>query len=332
MQIRYATAVLGLTSLMFFPSSGMAAEQVDPHLREYIKVSGVAGNLSSIGSDTLANLMALWAEEFKRLYPNVNIQIQAPGSSAAPPALAENTANMGPMSRKMKGNEIEAFEKKHGYQPLPLRVAIDAVAIYVNKDNPIKGITIPQVDAIFSATRKCGYPSDITTWGDLSLGRKWTHRSIQIFGRNSVSGTYGYFKKVALCKGDFKNTVNEQPGSGSVVQGVTQSLNGIGYSGIGYQTSGVRMIPLAIKAGAPYVMPTSENALNGRYPLARFLYIYVNKPPNKPLPLLEREFIKMVLSKMGQKLTIKGGYIPLPARIADKELAKLGVDNRTSAN
>jgi phosphate transport system substrate-binding protein len=188
------------------------------------------------------------------------------------------------------------------------------------------------VDAVFSATRKCGYPKDITTWGDLGLDGEWADRNIQIFGRNSVSGTYGYFKEEALCKGDFKNTVNEQPGSASVVQGVTKSLNGVGYSGIGYRTSGVRAIPLAAKADAPYVEATSENAVAGKYPLARFLYIYVNKHPNKPLPLLEQEFIKMILSKTGQGVTIKDGYIPLPAKVADKDLAKLGVDNLTDAN
>lgn len=332
MQIRHITAALGLASFMSFASSGMAADQVDPNLREYVKVSGVAGNLSSVGSDTLANLMALWAEEFKKLYPNVNIQIQAPGSSTAPPALTENTANLGPMSRKMKDNEVEAFESKYGYKPLPIRVAIDAMAIYVNKDNPIEGITIPQVDAVFSATRKCGYPQGIATWGELGLGGKWANRSIQLFGRNSVSGTYGYFKEKALCEGDFKNTVNEQPGSASVVQGITKSLNGIGYSGIGYRTSGVRTVPLATKAGASYVEATSANAIAGKYPLARFLYIYVNKRPNKPLPPLEQEFIKMVLSKSGQGVTIKDGYIPLPAQVANKELAKIGVDKLTGAD
>lgn len=316
---------LGLASSAGFSSSGMAAEQIDPQLKEYSRVSGVAGDLTSVGSDTLANLMTRWAEEFKQLYPSVDIQIQASGSSTAPPALIENTANFGPMSRRMKGEEIEAFEKRYGYKPTPIRVAIDALAIYVHKDNPIEGITLPQVDAVFSATRKCGYPKDISTWGDLGLSGEWENRRIQLFGRNSASGTYGYFKEAALCKGDFKKTVNEQPGSASVVQAVSQSLDSIGYSGIGYRTSGVRTVPLAVKAGAPYVEPTSENTLNGQYPLARFLYIYVNKHPNRPLPPLEQEFIKMVLSKRGQAAVIKDGYIPLPARIADKELSKIGV-------
>lgn len=332
MQIRIIIGVLGLVLGALPSGNSIATDSLDPNLKEYDKVSGVAGNLSSVGSDTLANLMTLWAEEFKKLYPSVNIQIQAAGSSTAPPALTENTANIGPMSRKMKSNEVEAFERKYGYKPTPIRVAIDALAVYVNKDNPIEGITLPQVDAIFSVTRKCGYPKDIRTWGDLGLGGEWTHHRIQLFGRNSVSGTYGYFKKSALCKGDYKNTVNEQPGSASVVQGVTKSVNGIGYSGIGYRTSGVRAVSLATKADAPFVEATAENALKGQYPLARFFYVYVNKPPNKPLLPLEREFIKMVLSRTGQQVVIKDGYIPLPARVAVKDLAKIGVKDLGAAN
>jgi phosphate transport system substrate-binding protein len=301
----------------------MAEPKVDAGLADYSRASGVSGNLSSVGSDTLANLMTLWAEEFKRNYPNVNIQIQAAGSSTAPPALTEGTSNLGPMSRKMKDKEIEAFERRYGYKPTPIRVAIDALAVFTHKDNPVKGMTIPQVDAIFSSTRKCGYADDINNWGALGLDGAWKARSIQLYGRNSVSGTYGYFKKKALCKGDYKNNVNEQPGSASVVQSVSASLNGIGYSGIGYKTSGVRAVPLAKAEGKPFIAATPANAISGKYPLSRFLYIYVNKHPNKPLPPLEREFLKMVLAKSGQTTVVKDGYIPLPAKVADKELANL---------
>ncbi len=308
-------------------AAGVSAEapKLDAALKDYEKASGVSGNLSSIGSDTLNNLMALWAEDFKRLYPNVTIQIQGAGSSTAPPALTEGTANVGPMSRVMKDEEIQSFEAKHGYKPTAIPVAVDALAVYVHKDNPIAGLSMAQVDAIFSATRKCGYDRDVSTWGDLGLSGEWAAKPLQLFGRNSVSGTYGYFKENALCKGDFKDLVNEQPGSASVVQGVTKSLNGIGYSGIGYKTSGVRPVPLAAK-GEDHIEATADNALSGKYPLARFLYIYVNKAPNKPLPPLEQEFIKMVLSKAGQDDTIKDGYIPLPASVADKGLALIGAN------
>ncbi len=306
-----------------FTSSASAGLKVDPGLSDYKPTSGVSGNLSSVGSDTLANLMTFWAEEFKRQYPNVNIQIQAAGSSTAPPALTEGTSNLGPMSRKMKSKESEAFEKRHGYKATPIRVAIDALAVYVNKDNPVKGMTIPDVDAVFSATRKCGGNKDITTWGSMGLTGSWKNRPIQIYGRNSVSGTYGYFKKKALCKGDYKNNVNEQPGSASVVQSVATSLNGIGYSGIGYKTSGVKAVPLTKKPGKPFIAATAENALNKTYPLSRYLYVYVNKKPGKPIAPLEYEFIKLVLSKIGQQVVIKDGYIPLPVKVVKKELAKL---------
>ncbi|MDH5484054.1 MAG: phosphate ABC transporter substrate-binding protein PstS family protein [Gammaproteobacteria bacterium] len=319
-----AVAMTAITSAaVVFTGSAMAEAKVDAGLMDYTRVSGVSGNLSSVGSDTLANLMTFWAEEFKRQYPNVNIQIQAAGSSTAPPALTEGTATLGPMSRKMKNKELEAFEKKHGYKPTAIRVAIDALAVYVNKDNPVKGMTIPDVDAVFSATRKCGAVADITNWGDLGLSGSWSKRPIQLYGRNSVSGTYGYFKKKALCKGDFKNNVNEQPGSASVVQSVATSLNGIGYSGIGYKTSGVRAVPLTKKPGKPFIAATAENAVNKTYPLSRYLYVYVNKHPNKPLPPLEREFVKLVMSKAGQQVVVKDGYIPLPAKVVEKELAKL---------
>ena len=323
--MKKGVALLSTALLAISMPSAFAASNLDKDLPDYKRASGVSGNISSVGSDTLANLMTLWAEEFKRLYPNVNIQIQAAGSSTAPPALTEGTSNLGPMSRKMKDKELQAFEKKFGYKPTAIPVAIDALAVYVHKDNPIKGLSIPQVDAIFSSTRKCGDDNTITRWGEAGLDGAWKNRSIQLYGRNSVSGTYGYFKEKALCKGDFKTTVNEQPGSASVVQSVSASLNGIGYSGIGYKTSGVRAVALTKEPGKPFIEATTENAADGKYPLSRFLYIYVNKAPNKPLAPIEKEFVKMVLSKSGQQVVIKDGYIPLSNKLVQKQLEKLGM-------
>lgn len=325
MKLKRIASTLGAAILgaSLYTSAAVAEVSVDKNIPEYKPTSGISGNFSSVGSDTLANLMTLWAESFKRFYPNVNIQIQAAGSSTAPPALTEATANVGPMSRKMKDNEIAAFEDRHGYKPMAIPVAIDALAVYVNKDNPIKGMSIADVDAIFSSTRKCGGDKDITRWGDLGLTGPWAGRDIQIFGRNSVSGTYGYFKKVALCKGDYKNGVNEQPGSASVVQAVTSSMNAIGYSGIGYKTSGVRALPLSKKADGNYVEATPENAVTGAYPLSRFLYVYVNKHPNKPMSPIDKEFFKLVLSQQGQEVVIKDGYISLPEKVVQKYLSEL---------
>ncbi|MCL1146000.1 phosphate ABC transporter substrate-binding protein PstS family protein [Shewanella marinintestina] len=321
MKLKQLVGAVSFTAATVFSAASMAA--IDQSLPTYEKTSGVSGNLSSVGSDTLANMMTLWAEDFKQLYPNVNIQIQAAGSSTAPPALTEGTSQFGPMSRKMKPNEIEAFEKHYGYQPTAIRVAIDALAVFVHKDNPIEGMSIEQIDGIFSSTDKCG-GGDIQRWGEAGLDGNWAAKDIQLYGRNSVSGTYGYFKKKALCKGDFKANVNEQPGSASVVQSVSQSLNAIGYSGIGYKTAGVKAVAIS-KKGTNYVAATAENAATGKYPLSRYLYVYVNKHPNKDLAPMDREFIRYVLSMQGQKIVEKDGYVALPSSVIAKDLAKAGI-------
>ncbi|MBQ4832168.1 phosphate ABC transporter substrate-binding protein PstS family protein [Pseudoalteromonas sp. MMG010] len=322
MKTKTLIASIVLLMLSILPKHTLAVES---DMQPYDKISGVSGNFSSTGSDTLANMMTFWAEEFNRIYPNLNMQIQAAGSSTAPPALTEGTANIGPMSRKMKSKEIEAFEKRYGYKPTEVRVAIDALAIFVHQDNPIKGLRIDQVDAIFSTTRQCGSLSGITRWGELGLTGDWAKKDIQLYGRNSVSGTYGYFKQKGLCKGDFRNNVNEQPGSASVVQSISSSLNAIGYSGIGYTTSGVRTVPIS-KKSTHYVEASMENVAYGKYPLARFLYVYVNKHPNKPLRPVEAEFLRFVLSKDGQAIVEKDGYVPLSTRLAHTELTKLGLE------
>lgn len=309
-------------SLTSMTIAGEAIE-VDANIKPYAKVSGVSGNLNSIGSDTMNNLMTYWAEGFNRVYPNVKIQIEGKGSTTAPPALISGTAQIAPMSRAMKPTEIDAFEKKYGYKPTVIRTALDALAIYINKDNPLKGLSLPQVDAIFSKTRKGKYKEDIKTWGQLGLTGEWSTRPMSLYGRNSASGTYGYFKEHALYKGDFKDSVKEQPGSASVVQGVTEDRYAIGYSGIGYKTSGIRTVPLSFKEGEPYKEAEMENVMNGSYPLARFLYVYINKKPGQPLDPLVREFVKFILSRGGQEVVVKDGYIPIPASVVKEELKKL---------
>jgi phosphate transport system substrate-binding protein len=302
--------------------TALAQVAVDPALKPYEKVSGVSGNLNSIGSDTLNNLMTLWAEGFRAIYPNVNIQIEGKGSSTAPPALIEGTAQLGPMSREMKAAEIDAFEKKYGHKPTEVKVAIDSLAVFVHKDNPIKGLSLDQLDNIFSSTNKRG-GRPINTWGELGLKGEWANRPLSLYGRNSASGTYGFFKEHALKNGDYRSSVKEQPGSSSVVQGVANDLGGIGYSGIGYKTSGVKALALAEAAGGTVQEPSLENCLSGAYPMARFLYIYVNKKPNEPMDKLVHEFVKFVNSKEGQEIVVKDGYYPMPAAVATDTLAVL---------
>jgi phosphate transport system substrate-binding protein len=316
-----------VTTMIVFAGTLLAAVAVDPALPTYQKVSGVSGNIKSIGSDTMNNEMTLWAEGFRAIYPNVKVEIEGKGSSTAPPALINGSANFGPMSRAMKSSEIDAFAEKFGYKPVQLRTSIDMVAIYVNKDNPIAGLTLQQVDAIFSKTRKGGYGKDIRTWGDLGLTGEWQNKPISLYGRNSASGTYGYVKSHALFKGDYKDEVKEQPGSSSVVQAVATDKYGIGYSGIGYLTADVRAVPLSTDTGAnpQFVAAVPENAYTGDYPLARYLFLSVNYKPGSELDPLRREFVKYVFSHQGQSDVVKDGYYPVPAAIAREDLASVGI-------
>jgi phosphate transport system substrate-binding protein len=323
MRIRFLAQAM-LTALVGLSATAQTIK-IDPKISTYKKVSGVSGNLNSIGSDTLNNLMAYWVEGFNKKYPNVKIQVEGKGSTTAPPALIEGTSQLGPMSREMKSEESDKFEKKYGYQPTKVAVAIDTLAVFVNKNNPVKSLSMQQVDAIFSKGRKGGYAKDITVWGDLSLTGEFATRPISIYGRNSASGTYGYFKEHALFKGDYKDTVKEQPGSSSVVQSVGSDKFAIGYSGIGYATSSVRAVPISDekKNGGAAFPATYENALNGKYPISRYLYVYLNKDPKKAIDPLVREFLKFVLSKEGQEIVVKDGFLPLTAKMEAAEVAKL---------
>ena len=296
---------------------------VDTKLKSYSKVSGVSGTINSIGSDTLNNLITLWAEGFRKQYPNVKIQVEGKGSSTAPPALIENTAQLGPMSRTMKSSEIDAFETKFGYPPTAYPGAVDALALFVNKDNPIKGLTVAEADALFSKSRRQGHAVELSKWGQLGLTGDWAAAPVSLYGRNSASGTYGFFKEHALKNGDFKDQVKEQPGSASVVQGISEDRYGIGYSGIGYSTSGVKMLPLAVKPGQPFIEPTQANTRNGTYPLWRYLYIYVNQAPGKPLSPIVKEFLAYVYSREGQSDVLRDGYFPVDATLAEKQLSQI---------
>lgn len=309
------------------PLTGIApvGVKVDPNLPAYTATRGISGNVKSVGSDTINNLMALWAEGFRKMYPNVQVEIEGKGSSTAPPALISGASTFGPMSRTMKSTEMDAFEERFGYKPTPMRTAIDMLAVYVHKDNPIAkiGLTLQQIDGIFSQTRKGG-SKDIRTWGDVGLTGEWVDKPISLYGRNSASGTYGYFKKVALFKGDYKDTVKEQPGSSAVVQGVATDKYGIGYSGIGYKTADVLVVPLAPDPEDDFYAPAPENA--GDYPLSRYLYLYVNHSPGSMLDPLRAEFLKYVFSSQGQSDVIKDGYLPVGAAVARADLNQVGIE------
>jgi len=319
------STLVALLATVSIGAVAIAADDLDPRYKDYAPTSGVSGTLKSIGSDTLNNLMTLWAEDFKKLYPGVKIEIEGKGSSTAPPALIAGTAQFGPMSRPMRPAEKDQFEAKYGYKPTEVRVAVDALAVFVHKDNPLKCLSLGQLDGIFSVTRNTGAP-DIKTWDQLGVTGEFAGKAISLFGRNSASGTYAYFKEVGLANGDYKGTVKEQPGSSAVVQGVASDKFAMGYSGIGYRTADVKAIAISGRDGQCNE-PTQANAYSGKYPISRFLYVYVNKNPSAALDPVRGEFLKFVLSKSGQDDTVKDGYYPMPYVFAQEDRNKLGLGN-----
>jgi phosphate transport system substrate-binding protein len=316
-------------------SSQAAALQPSLEQKGYLTESGwtdyqaqgdLSGTIPIVGSDSMANLVIFWAEAFKKYYPKVDISIQSTGSSTAPPALTAGQASIGPMSRLMNADEIRAFETQLGYKPTPIAVAIDALAVFVHPDNPLPGLDLAQLDAIFSAAPSCGHSvaqAAVTRWGELGLAGDWAGQPLELFGRNSISGTYQYFKLHALCDGAFNPAIQERPGSASLVQAVSQSRYAMGYAALAYASPAVRVLPLARAGSADFVEPSRENAINGSYPLARLLYLYVNHNPAQPRDPLVREFIRMALSLQGQELVGRDGYAPLPFGVAQRELQKL---------
>ncbi len=300
------------------------ALEVDPQLPAYGPVPVGAAQIKSVGSDTMGELMRGWASGFKKLNPNVEIDIDSRGSGTAPAALLDAASQLGPMSRPMRSDEYGPFEKKYGYHPASFPVAVDALAAYVNKDNPIECLTIEQLDQIFSKTHLYSGGKNIATWGEAGLTGDWAAHPISLFGRNSASGTYDTFVDAVLRHGEFKDELKEQPGSAEVVKMVAGDKYAIGYSRIGYLTAGVRTVPLAAIPGECYDT-SPPSTYSGKYPLSRYLYIYLNKAPAKPLDPPTLEFVKYILSSDGQKETIRSGFYPITNETRTRALKALGI-------
>lgn len=327
--MRTGASVVVLLGLVCSATSVAVAQQggvqVDPALPIYKPAAGVSGTLRSVGSDTMNNLVSLWSEEFKKMYPGVKTEIDGKGSSNAIPALIAGTSSLGPMSREAKGSEINDFQKKYGYKPTLIPTSIDMLAVYVNRNNPIDALSFAEVDAMFSSTRRQGAKERATTWGQVGVEGPNAKQAITCYGRNAASGTYGYFKEKVLGDGDYGAWVSELPGSSAVVQAVGKNPLGIGYSGIGYRTADVKPLALSAKPGGKPVAAEPANAYSGAYPLSRFLYIAVNHDPRKKLDPLRAEFLRFIFSQQGQTQVVKDGYLPLTAPMARKALASVGL-------
>jgi phosphate transport system substrate-binding protein len=280
---------------------------------------GVAGTLTSVGSDTASALLTRWAAGFQARHPGARIQAQASGSASAPIALTEGAADLGPMSRPMNAAEDTAFRARYGYAPTRVIVAHDAIAVFVHPDNPLAAATLAELDAIYSSTRACGVRAPIRRWNDLPGGG--APQALLVVGRDSGSGTHELFRELALCGGRYRAEVVAWPGNGAVVATVAGNREAIGYAGFGYVNGLVRPLAIARSAGDPAIAPDERSIASGRYPLARAIYVYLNRRPQQALADLPRAFLDYILSDDGQQLVRHEGFIPLDADEAREQRA-----------
>ena len=285
---------------------------VDPQIQSYAKAGSVSGALTVAGSETMKGLSHRWESKLREIYPGMAIQIQGIGSETGPPALLDGKAQIAAMSRQMTRKEIEDFTKQYGYEPTEVPVAADALAVFVHRDNPISGMTLAELDATFCKEHRRGLNEDRISWSQFGLSGEWSEAAITLLGRNKTSGTSTFFREQVCGNGDFKDRMKTEAGSASVVVGVKKDRYAIGFSGIGYRTSSVKPIYLAVVKEKPLIEPTFETVTDGSYPLRRHLYLYINKAPKASMPTAVTEFVKFAVSQEGQQAVIEEGFFPLP--------------------
>jgi phosphate transport system substrate-binding protein len=293
---------------------------VDPALADFRQGAAVSGVVRSVGSSTLSNLLFRWSAEFRRLYPEVEMHVIGGGSETALPALIEGRADLGPMSRPMREAESERFRQQFGYAPTRLTVAVDAIAVYVNKYNPLRQISLRELDGIFSALPKSGGPP-IRTWGQLGLEGEWAARKIIVKGPSPTQGMYGVFRSTVLQGGSYRLDMRPEPVASSIVQAVATEEGAIGFASQFLEAARTRALAIAREDGGPYLLPDAEHAIDGSYPLARKLFIYLNRPPGAALAPAVREFVRFVCSEQGQEIAARDGNFPLGAALAGRECA-----------
>ena len=310
----------------------LAGLLVDSGLERYSPKAQVSGGFKVQGSDTMHALMRRLVVDFQTRQPKVSIDLRSGGSTKAiteflePPqpgriVVKEERAKQALLvssSRELTDSEMKQFSAQRGYEPLIMPIAVDAVALYVHKDNPLPGLTLDQADAIFSTDRRRGLKKDIGLWGDLAMDNGWEQARIQLYGRDRRSGTRAFFQEHVMAGGEFKPTVQEVPGAASVILALSRDPLGIGYSGIGLQTSSVRIVPVADIQGMPWVAPSAATVADQSYPLRRLLYLYFDKEPGASLPPAVQEFLTFVKSREGQETVVRAGFYPLPMEQVEK--------------
>lgn len=312
------TTVLVLSAAWSGPVRGEAL------LHPYQAKNGLQGTVRIKGSDSMDPLLRLWIQEFQQQQPAVQFTVASHGSATAPPALLQQDSDIGPMSRAMNDAELGAFRERFGAEPIGLPVAYDALAIYVNQRNPLKDISIAQLDAIYSTTRLAGSERSLDGWWQMPLPKsKVQHYWIRPYSRDENSGSRSFFQeKVLQKKGQFKEGVRVKDQMG-ILDAVSHNLNAIGYGPESYSNPQVRMVPLVGLNEARPCLPTLENIRSGRYALARTLYLYVNRLPGTSLEPAVQAFLEFALSRQGQALVKDYGSAPLATETAEAAYARI---------
>jgi len=310
---------------------GQLKPELDAKIPAYQPVTSLSGEVSIAGSETMQPLTEAWAERLRLLYPSLKVHVSGLGSETGLALLFEGKVPIAAMSRKMKPQEIVEFKREFGYEPTEVPVGIDALAVYVHSDNPLPGLTLAELDAIFSDERRRGLLYNLRQWSDFMLEGEWTNAPIRLYSPNHLSGTASFFREHVCNEAPLKKHVNMLAGSASVVVAIAQDRMGIGFSGIGYRTSEVRTIPIASVAGGRFVEPTFQSAMDGSYPLRRSLYLYINRAPKSPVSPAVAEYVKFALSQQGQQSIVAKGYYPLPAQEITRYLALWTAPLRTAA-
>ncbi len=313
--------LLGLSLALTTVLSQAQSIKVDGNLPSYKPTTGVSGQVNVVGSDTLSPIVNLWFSGFQKLHPNVTVKSTAEGSTAGVLALLEGESLVASMSREMSKSEMVAFQGKFGYPPTRLVIGLDALVVFVHSTNPIPSLSLEQLDAIYSTTRKQGGKDPITSWGALGLSGDWANRRITLCGRDENSGARGFFRDKVLLKGDFRPGVANLDEASSIIEAVSLSPSAIGYASLADVSSLVRAVPIVTASGTK-ALPSADTILKSDYPLTYFLYLYVNKAPGKPLPPAVFSFLTYALSKEGQS-SVAVTQIPIPADVSRSMWNKL---------
>jgi phosphate transport system substrate-binding protein len=323
---RWSTTACLLGTLLIAANSASAQVTLDQSLPAYRPINALTGELTIVGSDAMTQLADVWAERFKQFYPDVQIKILSASSTRSLLAVQQGQAQIGLMSREVLPEEIDAFQQAAGHEPTILVSSYERIAVLVNNQNPIQGLTLADLDALYSATRKRGRAA-IGAWGDLGVGGALARTPVNVLVRDETTGPPALVKALVLQGEDYRADAARHDSYLSLVKAVAADPSAIGFAGTTYLLKGVRPVPIAIEADQPFVAVDSEAADLGQYPLVRPQHLVVSYRGPETQTEIQREFLKYIFSDMGQEDVVTAGFQPIPGNPAKVARQAVGLDS-----